>query len=409
MTPSQTFHYTARDGNGDLVRGSMQAADSRNVLALLRSRALFVTALQPESDLAARVVRALRSGGVSRSAQLTFFRSFATLVRAGVSIQRALVVTVEQSTDRQLSEALRCVLADVEQGSTLSDAMTRRAREFSPLYVAMIRAGEAGGILDDVLERLALLLEREAVLQKKLRAALAYPAVVSFVALALTVFLLVSVVPMFAQLFASFHVDLPAATLLLVWLGGALATPFPWLAACIAVPLLTVAAYGFARTPAGALTLDTWRLRLPIVGPLLHRAISGRTVRMLATLLRSGIELVSAIETVVPVTGSPCYARAFEHINRGLRDGEPFGATLAASPLFDPMLVALVRVGEETGALDDMLFKLAEYLESDVETAIATLGAIVEPALVIVLGSAVGFIVFSVFLPLYTLIGSVSK
>jgi type IV pilus assembly protein PilC len=402
------FHYTARNGGGELVRGSMQAVDSRSVLALLRSRALFVTALQPESDIAARLGRTLR-GGLSRPALLTFFRSFATLVRAGVSIQRALDVTIERATDRQLTEALRCVLADVEQGSTLSEAMSRRPLEFPSLYAAMMRAGETGGILDDVLERLALLLEREAMMQKKLRAALAYPAVVTSAALALTVFLLVAVVPMFSQLFASFHVDLPAATQMLVWLGQFLATPLPWLTAGIALPVAAFGAYGFARTPAGALTVDRWRLRLPIVGMLLHKAIAARSVRMLATLLRSGIELVSAIETVVPVAGSPCYARAFERINRGLRDGEPFGAALAASPLFDPMIVALVRVGEETGALDDMLFKLAEYLESDVEAAIATLGAIIEPVLVIVLGGAVGFIVFSVFLPLYTLIGSVSK
>jgi len=397
---ARMFHYTARNGNGELVRGSMQAADSGNVLALLRSRALFVTALQPESDLAARLERALRAGGFSRPALLTFFRSFATLVRAGVSIQRALDVTIERASNRQLNEALHCVLADVEQGSTLSDAMSRQPREFPPLYVAMMRAGETGGILDDVLDRLALLLEREAVLQNKLRAALAYPAVVTFAALALTIFLLVSVVPMFAQLFASFHVDLPAATQLLVWLSQILATPFPWLTAGIALPLAGLAAYAFARTPAGALAVDAWRLRLPVVGRLLHKTIAARTVRMLATLLRSGIELVSAIETVVPVTGSPCYARAFERINRGLRDGEPFGAALAASPLFDPMLVALVRVGEETGELDDMLFKLAEYLESDVEAAIATLGAIVEPLLVIVLGGAVGFCVVGVLLGL---------
>jgi len=406
---SRMFHYTARTLDGQLVRGSMQAGDVRNVLDLLRSRALFVTALGAENQLAERLGRALRIGAVSHTALRAFFRSFATLVRAGVSIGQALAVTIERAPDARLAEALRSVLADVEHGTSLSDAMSRRPAEFPPLYVAMIRAGETGGILDDVVERLALLLERESTLRKKLQTALAYPAIVMTAATLLMIFLIVKIIPMFAQMFDSFHVELPLATRLLLHFGQWLAAPLPWLTITVAAGPVMFAAFRAGRTPAGALAIDGLRLRLPIVGPLLNKAIAARVVRMLATLLRSGIDLVSALDAIVPVAGSPRYARTFERLASALREGEPLANGLAQCDLFDPMFFALARVGEETGLLDEMLLKLAEYYESDVEAAIATLSAVIEPALIVVLGGMVAFIVFSIFLPLYSLIGQVAQ
>jgi type IV pilus assembly protein PilC len=308
-----------------------------------------------------------------------------------------------------LRESLRSVLADIEHGTSLGDAMERRPRAFAPLYVAMVRAGEAGGILDDVLERLASFLERDADLRKKVRAALAYPAVVVTTALGLVLFLIARIVPMFAQMFDAFHVELPATTRALLALGGALQQPGAWLAGAAVPAACAAAVAGVARTRHGALVLDHVRLRLPVVGPLLHKAITARIARMLATLLRSGIELVGAIAVVRPVAGSPAYAAALDSVDVALRAGEPLTAPLEASRLFDPLAVALVRVGEETGLVDEMLLKVAAYFESDVEGAIATLGAVLEPALIVALGGIVGFIVFSVFIPLYALIGSVSK
>lgn len=406
---ARMFHYTARTLGGELVRGSMQAGDVRNVIDLLRSRALFVTAVDTENESVARIVRMLRIGGASHTGLRAFFRSFATLVRAGVSIQQALTVTIERAPDARLGEALRSVLADVEHGTPLSDAMSGRPREFPPLYAAMIRAGEAGGILDDVLERLAALLERESTLRKKVQAALAYPAIVMIAATSLMIFLIVKIVPMFAAMFDSFHVELPLATQLLLHAGEWLAAPLPWVSAAVGIPLLALAGLRVGRTQAGALLIDGVRLRLPIVGPLLNKAIAARVVRMLATLLRSGIDLVAALAAIVPVAGSPRYAAEFERLERALREGEPLASALAQCDLFDPMFFALARVGEETGLLDEMLLKLAEYYESDVEAAIATLSAVIEPALIIALGSMVAFIVFSIFLPLYSLIGQVAQ
>ncbi len=387
----------------------MEAPSVEAVLASLRTRALFVTAVDRETLLVRTVGRSLHLGAPSRRALLAFFRSFSTLIRAGVPMRRALDVTIERSADGVLRESLRSVLADIEHGSSLSEAMERRPRAFAPLYVAMVRAGEAGGILDDVLERLASFLERDADLRKKVRAALAYPAVVVTAALALVLFLMARIVPMFAQMFDAFHAELPATTRTLLAAGDALQRPATWIVAGGAVALCAASFVTAARTSRGALALDRARLRLPVFGPLLHKVITARIARMLATLLRSGIELVTAIEVVRPVAGSPAYAVALERVAVALRAGDALTTPLEAARLFDPLAVALVRVGEETGLLDEMLLKVAAYFETDVEAAVATLGAVIEPALIGALGVVVGFIVFSVFIPLYALIGSVSK
>jgi len=387
----------------------METPNRGAVLSRLRTRALFVTAVDRESARGARLKRSLRFGIVSQRALLTFFRSFSTLLRAGVSIRNSLTVAIDRCSDAALREALRSILADVEDGCALSDAMAKRPAAFPPLQVAMIRAGEAGGILDDVLERLARFLERDADLRKKVGSALAYPAVVLMAALALVIFLIAWIVPMFSTMFAGFHAELPWTTAALLFLGRSMQRPTPWLVFAAVIFVIGIGAERCSRTTTGAIALDRVRLRVPIVGSLLHKSITARISRMLATLLRSGIELVTAIEVVAPVTGSVLYQQAFGRVITSLREGEAFTVPLAGTQLFDPLFIALVHVGEETGLMDEMLLKVAEYFESDVESTIATLGAIIEPALIVFLGSVVGFIVFSIFVPLYSLIGSVSK
>ena len=407
--PATTFRYTARTVDGEIVRGSMEALDADKVLAALRTRALFVTAIDRESHIARRLARSITIGGASRKSLLAFFRSFATMIRAGVSMQRALTVSIERCQDATLREALRSVLSDVEHGSSLSAAMGARSRAFPPLYVAMIRAGEEGGILDEVLERLATFLERDSNLRKKVQSALAYPIVVLGAALTLVIFLIARIVPMFAGMFESFHVDLPVTTRILLGLGQVLQSPILWAGVPVALLSGILALERYNRTPGGSLVIDRARLRIPVIGTLIRKSIVARIARMLATLLRSGIELVTAIDVVVPVAGSAVFGRALIKINIALREGDSLTSPLAETRVFDPLVVALVRVGEETGLVDDMLLKIAEYFEGDVETTVATIGAIIEPALIIFLGTAVGFIVFSIFIPLYSLIGSVSK
>jgi type IV pilus assembly protein PilC len=354
-------------------------------------------------------LRGLHAGVPSRRALLAFFRSFSTMVRAGVPLRRGLDVAIERTRDGALREALRGVASEVENGGALGDALARRPRAFPALYVAMVRAGEAGGILDDVLERLAAFLERDDQLRKKLRAALAYPAVVLAGAVVLLVFLVVRIVPMIAELFASFHVDPPATTRALFALAHTLRRPATWIVSATLVAVAASAWAVAARTRRGAIALDRLRLGMPILGPLRTKAIAARLARMLGTLLRAGIDLVTAIEVVRPVAGSARYALALERVVLALREGDPLTTALSDARAFDPLAIALVRVGEETGLVDEMLLTAAAYFETDVDAAVATLGAVLEPLLIGVLGLAVGSIVFSVFIPLYSLIGSVSK
>jgi type IV pilus assembly protein PilC len=402
------FRYTARTAAGAAVRGRLEAPDIESAVAGLRRRALFVTAVEPGPN-GARGLRWPRAGTGSRRARVAFFRSFATLVRAGVPIRRGLLVTIERCQNNSVAATLRDVLAGIERGEPLSTAFGRRPRTFTPLIVAMVAAGESGGILDEVLERIALLLERDHALRKSVAAALAYPATVLCASLALVTFLIVRVIPMFSALFASFHVALPPSTKVLMALGDAAGQPATLALAAILAAVAALGALTAARTRAGRYAFDRFRLNVPLVGSLLRKTIAARFARMLGTLVQSGIELSAALEIVLPVTGSPVHTSALGRVALALREGEALTPPLAATGLFDPMLLALIGVGEETGMLDVMLPKAAEYFESDVSAAIATIGAVIEPALIAVLGVIVGLIVYSVFIPLYSLIGSVAQ
>lgn len=402
------FRYTARTAAGDVVRGWLNAADVESAVAGLRRRALFVTAVEPKR-IWNREVRWPQVGTGSSRARVAFFRSFATLVRAGVPMRRGLNVAIERCESAALASDLRDVLDDIERGDPLSAAFARHPRAFTPLIVAMVAAGESGGILDDVLDRIAGFLERDYALRKSVVAALAYPATVLFASLALVTFLIVRVVPMFSTLFASFHVPLPLSTRVLMAIGDIASRPAT-LAVALAIGAIVAAGSLFtSRTRAGRFAFDRFRLSVPVVGTLLRKTIVARFARMLGTLVHSGIELSVALEVVLPVTGSPVHEAALGNVAVALREGEALTPPLAAARIFDPMLIALIGVGEETGMLDVMLPRAADYFESDVAAAIATLGAVIEPALIAVLGVIVGLIVYSVFIPLYSLIGSVAQ
>jgi type IV pilus assembly protein PilC len=403
------YRYVARTTAGERVRGTVRAADRETAIAGLHGRALFVAQVERERPWQRDVRLPALLGRPSSRARVAFFRSFATLIRAGIALRRALQISIERTAAGALRDALREVLGEIERGAELSRALARRPQLFPPLVVAMIAAGEASGMLEDVLERVAVLLERDESLRQRVVAALAYPATVLGASLALVVFLIVRIVPMFADLFASFHVELPISTRVLLWLGTTLGQPLPWIIVGMIAGAATIAFVLARRNRTGALALDRARLAIPFAGALLRTTIHARFARMLATLVRSGVELTRALEVVTPVTGSPVYARALAGVAVALREGEALTPPLAATRVFDPMLVSLIGVGEETGMLDVLLEKAAEYFEADVAASIATLGSVIEPVLIVGLGCIVGLIVSAVYVPLYSLIGSISK
>jgi type IV pilus assembly protein PilC len=376
-------------------------------LATLRTRALLVTSLESAGGARATIAAVLQVGGVSPKSLVTFFRSFSTLIRAGVSMRRSLEVTIEQCSDNRLREALRFIASDIENGLSLSDAMARHPKEFPRLFVAMIRAGELGGALDDVLERIASVAERDRATRKRVTAALTYPVIVAVAAVTLILFLLTTIVPMFRQMYDQMHVPLPAITAALICIGTMLHLPMVWATTGIAA---IATALGIARLRAsenGAIVFDSAVLSIPVAGEIARKAILARFARMLGTLLRSGVALVAALEVVCDVVTSAKYRQSIVELRKALREGATVSDPLGQSGLYEPMFLQMLRVGEETGALDAMLLRIADYYDLDVETMLTALGSMLEPAMIVLLGGAVGFIVAAIFIPLYTLIGNI--
>ena len=398
------FRYSARDRDGEVVSGVLRAESLRAATVDLQRRALFVTSLTSGGEKWR--LRFPEIAGRRRREVLAFFRALSVLVRAGVPLRRALEVSIGNCGQQGLREALRAVVADVEHGSTLSAAFARRPADFSPLQTAMIGAGEAGGVLDDVLERIAEVLEREHTVRKKLQAALVYPGLVAGAALLLILFLMVHVVPMFAALFARLSVPLPLPTQILLGLGSALRST-------VTLPVIAVAVAGtvaVARLSARrfGVFLDRLKISAPFVGVVIRHAAVARIARMLAALLRCGVGVLTAIDAVGPVSGSATYCTALSRVGDSLRRGDGMHYALQQTELFDSLTLALVSVGEESGALDSMLLAAANYLDVEVEAAISALMAVIEPALIGVVGFVVALIVLSIFLPLYGLIGSIT-
>jgi type IV pilus assembly protein PilC len=402
-----TFFYRARTPEGSLVSGSIVAEKTEEVVAHLRTRALFVTSVAEATTLAGSIERVRTMRSVSPPPLVVFFRSFATLTRAGVSVARSLNVAITQCSDNRLREALRAVLAEIENGRSVSVALRQHPREFAPLYVAMLEAGEAGGMLDDVLDRVASMLEKEQALRKKVGASLAYPMIVLCAAIGLVFFLLSTLVPTFGRMFAQMNVPLPASTRFLIALGAVVGQPLFW-GSAIVLAVTSIAVLVLARqNPRTAAALDRLRLRLPLIGAVHRKTVIARLMRTLGSLLRSGVDVLRSIDVVAPVAGNAAYAEALRGLHTALRDGASMADQLEKSDLFEPMVLQMVRVGEETGALDNMLLKTAEYYETDVEATMATLSSTLEPILILVVGAVVGFIVFSVFVPMFSLVSQI--
>jgi type IV pilus assembly protein PilC len=402
-----TYFYKARTPEGGLVSGSMLARTNADVVAHLRTRALFITSVVQSDSITGRIESARAWRPVSPPPLVTFFRSFATLIRAGVSVARSLTVTIALCPDTRLCEALQAVLTEIEQGSSLSAALRRRPREFTPLYIAMVEAGEAGGMLDEVLERLASMLEKDLAIRKKVGAALAYPLIVLCATIGLIFFLLTTIVPVFARLFTQLDVAQPASTRILVCIGESMRNPL-----FFGVTLTSLVAVLFTLSLARrdqhlATVLDTLRLRVALFGTLHRKTVIARLSRMLGSLLHAGVGVLRAVDVCAPLAGNSVYARTLHNLHDALRDGDTITDHLYRCGLFDPMVLQMVRIGEETGTLDNMLLKVAEYYENDIETMTATLSAALEPVLILLVGSVVGFIVYSIFVPMYTLVSSI--
>jgi type IV pilus assembly protein PilC len=398
------YRYTARDAHGKFVAGGMECGDEESALAKLRSRALYVTLIMPADSAPGAVLTLCFRRRIPAGAMAWFYASFAALVRAGITISRALRILHDQCADAGLRETLAAVAADISDGMPLSESFEKHADAFSVLSGAMVRAGELSGRLDEVLGRLAVTAQRDLALRKRTRSSLLYPAIVAAAALGVVAFLLVSVVPMFQAMYGQMRVPLPAITQVLVALSAFLRSP--WIIAGAGV--LTAAAWCAARfARAGIWPVERTLLAIPLAGKVLRDVNQARISRLLGMMLGAGVGIVPALDLTARSTDSRLFSETMSGGVSALRSGSSLSTTLQSSGLYDPLFVQMLRVGEETGRVDDALRHLAEYYDGEVDLTLTTLASAVEPLLILFLGSCVAFIVAAILIPLYALIGSI--
>jgi type IV pilus assembly protein PilC len=385
----------------------MRALDRGAALTMLRERMLIPSSLE-STNATFSFTRAFRRSKPAE--RLAFFRAYAALESAGVDFSTAFALLIAQARAPRFRDALASVQADVERGGEkLWAAMAHRPDEFSDLEVAMVAAGEEAGNREEIFDRIALFLERDEKLRKKLAAALFYPALVLVAAFAISAYILAFVIPQFAKLFASFDVELSPVMIALLAIGNVLASPIFDLSVIAAAAFLVISGARALRTTEGALAFDELRMRLPIVGEALRKTVLSRLCRVLATLLQSGVNQVRALEVAIPVAESPIFSRAVQSARERIASGlsASLEEALATSGQFPPLLLGFIRVGSSAGNIPQMLGKIAEYYEEDVESLLAALPTLVQTAVTLGLGALVAVIVYVVYVPLSTLSTSI--
>lgn len=407
--PNATYTYRVRDKTGSIISGEIEGTSTSVVANALRERGL--TPLQVEEKQTSVLQTEIRIPGLSKRIKakeiVIFSRQFATMVNSGLSLIRTLTVLEEQVESDAFREVLSKVRTDVERGTSLSAAMDRHPNVFSDLYVSMIRAGEIGGVLDETLLRLADILEAQLNLRSKIRSAMAYPAVIAFLIVSVTTAMILFVVPVFTNLYAELgNAQLPLPTRILIGLSNVLKS-FWWLVLFLAAAGI----WGFRRwvtTDDGALAWDTVKLRVPVFGGLAHKTALSRFSRTMAVLSRTGVPILQAIDIVADTSGNRLVAKALDDVKISVRSGESLATPLARHDVFPPMVVQMMTVGEETGELDSMLAKVADFYEREVEDTVAALTSLIEPLLIVVMGVTVGAILISLYLPIFNIAGLVS-
>jgi type IV pilus assembly protein PilC len=400
------FNYTIRDANGQTRSGKVEAPNAEELKKRLQSEGLQV--LEVTEDRKAPRVPAGGYGRVKLSDLAIFARQFSTMLDAGVSLIRCLDVLQAQTNNARLRKILMDLSARVESGESLSRSMARHPKAFSQLIIGLIRAGEVGGVLEESLQRIAGFLEKDVELRRKIRSALTYPVIVLLAAVGIVIFLVSWLVPQFASLFKELGIkEMPAPTQFLIDLSALFTER--WYVVIIAVVAILIAYKLFVSTRVGRRVADRVKLRVPVFGPLHHKIVMARFSRTMGTLLASGVPILQAMETVAGVVGNSVVSDAVIESRARIREGEKIADPLQRSKMFPPMVVHMVSVGEESGSLDHMLNKIADFYENEVEMTIASLTAAIEPVMIVLLGIIVGFIVISMFLPMIEVISNLSQ
>jgi len=396
-----TWNYSARTVNGEIHRDSVELPSRDDVVAYLRRQKLIPIAIREKPK---ELSFSIGSGVKTRDIVL-FTRQFATMVNAGLPLVQALDILQEQTDNKVLKTTIQEVLYDVESGHTLADALREHEGIFSALYVNMVEAGEAGGILDTILLRLATFMEQNDALARKVKGAMIYPAVVMVVAIAAIAILLLFVIPTFQTMFASFNATLPLPTRIVIGMSQALQHYGLWiLAALVAGGFL----FGrWIKTPGGRLTFDRTLLRVPILGSLARKAAVARFTRTLGTLLSAGVSILEGLEITARTAGNRVIHDAVMSSRDSIAGGRSISEPLQETSVFPPMVTQMIHVGEETGDLDGMLSKVADFYDDEVDVAVESLLKALEPAMIVVLGTIVGGMIVAMYLPIFSLVNAI--
>jgi len=396
------FTYTARALNGDLRTATIEAPNRDEVVAQLKRQRLNVVKIDEAS-----VAKKKKSGGKIKMRDIVIFtRQFSTMINAGLPLVQALDILAKQSENPALKDVTNAVVFDVESGHTVADALGKHPKAFSELYVNMVAAGEAGGILDTILMRLATFMEKNDALIRKVKGAMIYPGVISSVAFIAISVLLIFVIPVFEKMFASVGLPLPLPTRVVISMSkflrglGGLVT-----VAAVVGGVIMLKRY-YATNP-GKLMIDKLMLKAPVLGDVLRKSAVSRFTRTLGTLIGSGVSILDGLEITAKTAGNRVISDAIMESRTSIAGGETISAPLQKSNVFPPMVISMIAVGEQTGGLDEMLSKIADFYDEEVDAAVSNLLSLMEPVMIVFLGVVVGGMVVAMYLPIFDMINAV--
>lgn len=395
--------------SGSTTEGTIEAADQRSAMDELRKQKLVPIEVNEASRDFAQIFANINpfKPSVSSKELVLFSRQLSTLVSAGVPLVQGLSILEEQVESKLFKGIVHQIREDIEAGQSITDALRKHPAAFEELYVSMIKAGEVGGILDVILERLSAYLEATEVLKGKVKGAMMYPLVVCTIAGSVTLFLIIGVIPTFKTIFEGFGAELPFVTQFMIDLSDFLRNYFYVVIAIPFVLFFSIKQYG--KTEGGQRNIDAFLLKLPVFGMLLRKVAVAKFTRTLSTLIKSGVPILQALETVAKTAGNKVIEIAVMTARESVKEGERIATPLRKSGVFPPMVIQMIAIGEETGNLDAMLAKIADFYDQEVDTAVKGLTSMIEPIIIVLMGLVIGFIVIAMFLPMFELGNLASK
>lgn len=398
-----SYQYTAKDKSGHTVIGTMEAGSEAEVIEVLHKKELIVVAVEAVK----KKVSKAHHGKVKLDDLVIFSRQLATMIEAGIPLVQSLGILGEQIENKHLKNVVIMVRQDIEAGMNFCDALSKHPQVFSELFINMTKAGEASGMLDEVLDRLATYLEKAAFLNRKIRSSLIYPIVVVTMALLITSVLLLKVVPTFKGIFEMLGGQLPLPTRVLIVLSDLVRKFFPFLVLFLVVGVTALKKY--ISTAKGRYNLDALKLKIVILGPLFRKVALAKFSRTFSTLVKSGVAILSALDIIAKTSGNKVIEETIAKCRLSVRDGESIAKPLSKSTIFPPMVCRMIAVGEQTGQLDKMLSKISDFYDEQVDTAVAGLTSMIEPLVIAFLGVVIGGIVISLFMPIFKITELISK